>query len=204
VLQFDPKNEKAKARVTRLNSIDGMEQVTARPLAPVASEVKGATVTLRKEPTGTQSFLDLSEIMSEFQSAVASQFPADDAQSHYDLGMTYHEMGMVDQAVSEFEIAKASPVYQSRSLEMIARCLISAGRADDALAILDDALTSPGEEDPEREAHLFACRGLALEALGRSQEAIDALEHALTIDPALSLAREGLDRLRGEASEAAA
>jgi tetratricopeptide (TPR) repeat protein len=203
VLQFDAGNEKAKARVRRLNSIDGMEQVTARPLAPVASEVKGATVSIRKEPTRTQSILDLSEIMNEFQSAVASQFPPEDAQSHYDLGMTYHEMGMHDQAVSEFEIAKGSPNYRARATEMIARCLLSNGRPEDALRIIED--TSPGasEDGDDARANLFACRGLALEALGRANEAVCAFEMALTLDPELIMAREAVMRLRGDAPAAA-
>jgi tetratricopeptide (TPR) repeat protein len=202
VLQFDPGNEKAASRVRRLNSIDGMESVTARPLAPVASEVKGATVTVRKEPGRTQSMIDLSEIMSEFQTAVAGQVPLEDAQSHYDLGMTYLEMGMPEQAVDEFEIASRADSHRVRSLEMLARCLITAGRADEALAAVEEAAAS-GDE-PDRQASLFACRGLALEALGRIPEALHALERALSIDPALEMARDGIARLGDDANEAAA
>lgn len=203
VLQFDPRNEKAASRVRRLNSIDGMESVTARPLAPVASEVKGATVTVRKEPGRTQSMIDLSEIMSEFQTAVAGQVPVEDAQSHYDLGMTYLEMGMPEQAVDEFEIASRAASHRVRSLEMLARCLITSGRADEALAAVEEAAAS-GEDAIDRQASLFACRGLALEALGRLPEAMHALEHALSIDPELEMARDGIARLGGEGSEAAA
>jgi tetratricopeptide (TPR) repeat protein len=194
VLQFDPGNEKAKSRVARLNSIDGVDKVTARPLAPVASEVQGAMITVRGEPVQTQSVTDLSEILSEFEKAMAAQVPSDDAQSHYDLGMAYIEMGMSDQAIESFSHAAASDTYRVRALEMVARCQIEAGRPEVAIEAVDQAIAA-GADDTAREAALYAMRGLALEQIGYPTEAAQEYQRALALDANLAPAREGILRL---------
>lgn len=205
VLQFDPRNDKARSRVARLNSIEGVENVTAQPLAPMASEVSGATVSLRGDNAGaartTQSLMDLSQILEEFKSAVAGQIPLEDGQSHYDMGMAYLEMGMPDNAASEFETAALSMEHQVPAFEMLARSLLMAGRPQDALNAVEQA-ASLGIDDPERLAALFTYRGLSLEAMGHGAEAGHAIERALEYHPDFEPAREAMGRLRG-ASDAA-
>gem|GEM_PF-1128512 len=194
VLQFDPGNEKAKSRVSRLNSIEGMDKVTARPLAPVASEVMGATITVRGEPVQMQTVNDLSEILFEFEKAMSAQVPADDAQSQYDLGMAYVEMGMNDQAIEMFTAAAASPGFQVRALEMVARCQIEAGRPEVAIDALDQALAAESD-DASREAALHSWRGLALEQIGYPTEAAQEFQRALSLDSGRAPARDGILRL---------
>lgn len=205
VLQFDPRNEKARSRVARLNSIEGVGKVKARPLAPMASEVRGATVSVRgEESKRTQSVMDLSAIMAEFQSAINGQLSPDDAQGHYDLGMAYLEMKMTDQALTEFGMAREAETHRGAALEMMARCYLAAGRPGEALAAVEEAAGIEGD-DSARQAALFAYRGLALEALGRIPEATHALERALSLEPGLTLAREAMQRLGiSDAGEAAA
>ena len=194
VLQFDPGNEKASSRVSRLNSIEGMDKVTARPLAPVASEVQGATITVRGEPVQMQTVNDLSEILSEFEKAMSSTVGSDDAQSQYDLGMAYIEMGMNEQAVEMFTAAAARPDYQIRALEMVARCHIEAGHPEVAIEAIDQALAAGSEGDPH-EAALHSWRGLALEQIGYPMEAAQEFQLALSLDSGLKPAREGILRL---------
>jgi tetratricopeptide (TPR) repeat protein len=203
VLQFDPSNEKARARVNRLNSIEGVDKITAAPLAPVASEVMGAMVTVRGEPVQTQTVNDLSEILSEFQKAMASQVGDDDAQSHYDLGMTYLEMGMHEQAIASFQAAAKSEALAGQALEMLARVQIEAGQPESAIETVDTALAQ-GVPDAHREAALYAWRGAALEAIGYATEALAEFQRALERDPALAPAREALRRLAGRAADGAA
>lgn len=194
VLQFEPGNEKAKSRVSRLNSIEGMDKVMARPLAPVASEVMGATISVRGEPVHTQTVNDLTEILSEFEKAMSAQVPSDDSQSQYDLGMAYIEMGMIDQAIDMFTQASASPDHFVRALEMLARCQIEAGRPEVAIEAVDQALTA-GLADAPHEAALYSWRGLALEQIGYPSEAAQEFQRALSLDPDLGPARDGILRL---------
>jgi tetratricopeptide (TPR) repeat protein len=169
----------------------------------MASEVRGATVSVRGEPPKTQSVMDLSAIMTEFQNAINGQLSPDDAQGHFDLGVTYLEMEMTEQALTEFRMARESETHRGAALEMMARCYLGAGRPADALTAVEEAAGTAGD-DPGRQAALFAYRGLALEALGRLPEATHALEHALSIEPGLDLAREAILRLRGSRTGEAA
>lgn len=205
VLQFDPRNEKARSRVSRLNSIEGVDHVTAQPLAPVASEVEGAMVSIRGEAgpaRATQSLVDLNQILEEFKSAVAGQIAPEDAQSHYDMGMAYLEMGMPDSAAHEFEQATQSEEHQVPALELLARSQLMAGQPQAALDAVERA-AGLGIDDPDRLAALFTYRGLALEALGQAMEAGHAMERALEYNPDFEMAREGMARLRGASTDAA-
>jgi tetratricopeptide (TPR) repeat protein len=147
--------------------------------------------------------MDLTAIMAEFQSAISGQLSPDDARSHYDLGVTYLEMEMPEQALAEFRMARESESQREAALEMMVRCYLDAGRPSDALTAVEEAAGSAGD-DPARQAALFAYRGLALEALGRLPEATHALERALSIEPGLDLAREAILRLRERGPEESA
>ena len=70
--------------------------------------------------------------------------------------------------------------------------------------MIEDVALDSADQDPAHQANLFACRGLALEALGSTREAIYVLERALSMDPALKMAQDGIARLRGDANEVAA
>ncbi len=49
--------------------------------------------------------VDVEEVFAKFKEGVAKQISVDDAQSHYDLGVAYKEMGLLEDAVREFEVA---------------------------------------------------------------------------------------------------
>lgn len=203
VLQFDPQNEKARSRVNRLNSIDGVEKVTARPLAPLASEVSGATVSVRGEPSRTQSIHDLSEILTEFQKAMSGQLSDDDPQGRYDMGMTYMEMGMYDQAIEAFRATSAHEAFREKSLELLAHCYLESDRPETAVEVVDEALAA-GILERSREAALYACRGLALEVIGYTADALVELQRALELDPDHLPAAQAVKRLSASAEGDAA
>lgn len=203
VLQFDPQNEKARSRVNRLNSIDGVEKVTARPLAPLASEVSGATVSVRGEPSRTQSVHDLSEILTEFQKAMSGQLSDDDPQGRYDMGMTYMEMGMYDQAIESFRATSTHEDFREKSLELLAHCYLETDRPETAVEVVDEALAA-GILVRSREAALYALRGLALETIGYTADALVELQRALELDPDHLPAAQAVKRLSADADGDAA
>lgn len=53
-----------------------------------------------------------------------------DAQSHYDLGLAFKEMGMFDDAISEFRLASADPIRKIRCLLLQGVCLREKGQLD--------------------------------------------------------------------------
>jgi tetratricopeptide (TPR) repeat protein len=125
--------------------------------------------------------LDLGSLIAEFQRGIESQLSGD-AQSHYDLGMTYREMGLFDQAVVCFRTAAHDPTFGQRSAEMIARCLLDQGRFDDAVAEFTHALEGLGETS-EAGACLRFQLGLAHEVAGRTPEALAEFERVYAVQP---------------------
>ena len=121
---------------------------------------------------------DLSALLSEFQRGVEALI-SDDAQSNYDLGMAYREMGLLDQALECFRVASRSPAFAQRCAEMIGRSLLDQGLFDDAAAEFSTALKLPGLE-PGTAANLRFQLGLAHEAAGRPQEALNEFERVYT------------------------
>jgi tetratricopeptide (TPR) repeat protein len=125
--------------------------------------------------------LDLGSLLAEFQRGVESQLSGD-AQSHYDLGMTYREMGLADQAVESFRAAARDPALAERAAEMIGRTLLDQGRFDEAAREFGHALdTLPGAS--ENGVGLRFHLGLAHEVAGRTAAALAEFERVYAIQP---------------------
>lgn len=148
--------------------------VAAAPVAPAAaqapapaervSEAAGdGRVEMSVGRAEAVSF-DLGALLSEFQRGIEAQLSGD-AQSHYDLAMTYHEMGLHAQAVDGFRLAAADPAFAYRAAEMIGRCLLDQGRFEEAVHEFSEALRSP-KIAPEAVLGLRYQLGLAYEAAG--------------------------------------
>ena len=125
--------------------------------------------------------LDLGSLIAEFQRGIESQLSGD-AQSHYDLGMTYREMGLLDQAVECFRSAAHDQAFGSRSAEMIGRCLLDEGRFDDAVEEFTRALEGFAESSEAGVCLRFQL-GLAHEVAGHAPEALAEFERVYAAQP---------------------
>lgn len=203
VLAFDPGNEKAKSRVKRLNTIAGVKAAGFGQLSPAASEVQGAQVSIRDEDTNpsSQSALDLTQILDEFRASVIDNIPAEDSQSHYDLGMTYKEMGLLEEAVQEFEISSASEENRLASIEMLGECYLLLDRSEDVIRVLQEVLTMGDEES---RARAYCNLGRAHEALGQWDLAEESYHQALERVPGFEDASELLRELEDRRERGAA
>jgi tetratricopeptide (TPR) repeat protein len=133
---------------------------------------------------------DLGSLVSEFQRGIEAQISGD-AQGHYDLAMTYREMGLLEQAIEAFRNAAVDPAFVVRCTEMIGRSLLDEGRFDEAAREFEAGLNLPGLT-PMARADLRYQLGLAHEAAGRVQEALAEFErvyamHASYPDVALKI-----------------
>jgi tetratricopeptide (TPR) repeat protein len=194
---LDPANDHALRRLSRLDAAEPAAAAAAPapppaplPISPPAAALPAAPAPgllppVAPAPPGQGKLEvamgsidavapDLSALLGEFQRGVEALI-SDDAQSNYDLGMAYREMGLLDQAVECFRIAARSPAFVQRCSEMIGRSLLDQGLFDDAIAEFTSALTIPGL-DPASAANVRFQLGLAHEAAGRSEEALSEFE----------------------------
>ena len=105
-----------------------------------------------------------------------------DAETHYDLGLAYREMGLIDQAISEFRLVLETPGRAVQCHLMIGLCHQQQGRFQDAVDEFKVALEVP--EITEREAlALFYELGIGYDSLGDAREAAFYFEGVKKRDP---------------------
>lgn len=174
-VSFDAQNETAKRRLQRLAGAGagGGGPVALASAAPAGTPPIEAGRVEVAVGRGEAVTFDLSGLLSEFQRGVEAQL-AGDAQSHYDLGMTYREMGLLDQAVDSFRVAVGEPRLAARALEMIGRCHAGQGRWAEAVGEFRRALQQPVPEGGDAELRFHFAH--ALVELGEAESALAEYE----------------------------
>ena len=170
---YDPNNEMAARRLERLSDWG------KRKIEP--QELSADRVTVQQR-TPDDLDVDLSDLLSAFQAGVREQVQADDAASHYDLGMTYRQMGLLDEAVAEFRLAARDPQFSIKCTDMLGRCLLERGDFGAAIAEFERGLALPGIT-PESTLAFRYSLGLVLEASGRPMEALEQFEAVFATQP---------------------
>ncbi len=126
-------------------------------------------IVAEQEPTGDEE-ADFADMLRKFKQGIAENVDAEDYQSHYDLAIAYKEMGLLDEAISEFQKALASPTNRLPTYEALGQCFVEKGQFKLAASILTRALSERAAEDQ------FVG---VLYLLGRAAEACNELDDAL-------------------------
>lgn len=176
-LEQDPNNAISRRRLQRLGQVSPAGALPT-PMAPEpepepVAEVESGRVEMAVGRAEAVTF-DLGSLLVEFQRGIEAQLSGD-AQSHYDLAMTYWEMGLIEQAMDSFRLAAADAAFGSRAAEMIGRCLLDQGRYDEATSEFQIALQSP-DLPADAAIGLRYHLGLALEAAGNLKDAVTEYE----------------------------
>jgi tetratricopeptide (TPR) repeat protein len=122
-----------------------------------------------------------SSLFSEFKRGVSRTLGEGDIETHFDLGIAYREMGLLDDAIGEFHYALGSSVRRLDALHMMGLCALDVGRAVDAIGHLEQALASP-DVPAERETALRFDLGRAHEIEGDRDRALDAFRRVAELD----------------------
>jgi tetratricopeptide (TPR) repeat protein len=151
--------------------LDGLRQELGNEL-PAAPETAATA----------QAGDDLSEIFQDFQRSVKEQLGDEDYETHYNLGIAYKEMGLMDEAIAELALAEKSPVRRLDALSMIALCLREMGRFDESALRLRTGVTLAAEGSEDQKGFLYDLAALHEQA-GRKTEAEETLRRLLALDP---------------------
>jgi tetratricopeptide (TPR) repeat protein len=136
----------------------------------------------------------VAEVIADFRSATSEILDLEDFQAHYDLGMTYLEMELFDEAASEFELAARGENFALPSQEMLGYCFLRRGQIDLAIRELRKGLAIPGHGDRDRLGLLYNL-GIACGVTDQEEEAIDCFRRILEIESDFRDARSRLERL---------
>ncbi|MGH7724187.1 MAG: tetratricopeptide repeat protein, partial [Candidatus Eiseniibacteriota bacterium] len=171
---YDPSMDKAARRLERLSDWGKRAQVQE-------VDLRADRVTVQQRMPEDLD-VDLGELLSAFQEGVREQVQADDAASHYDLGMTYRQMGLLDEAVAEFRLAARDPEFSIKCTDMLGRCLLERGDFGAAIAEFERGLALPGLPSDIALSFRYSL-GLVLEASGRIMEALEQFEGVFALQP---------------------
>jgi len=133
-----------------------------------------------EEPTGDEE-KDFQEMLARFKQGIDENIDEADFQSHYDLGVAFKEMGLLDEAIAELQKALRAPEGKLRTSEALGVCFIDKGAYVVAESILRRGLELPGSSDQERLGVLYWL-GRALEAQGKKAEAREQYGRVFAVD----------------------
>ncbi|HEY0154452.1 MAG TPA: tetratricopeptide repeat protein [Longimicrobium sp.] len=148
-----------------------------------------------KEPTGDED-RDFADMLAHFRQKVAENIEAEDSASHYDLGLAFKEMGLIDEAIAEFQVALRGGANPLATLEVLGQCFVEKGQYPVATRVLERALRLPDVSDAELVGVLYLL-GRSHEELGNSAQAVELYERVLSVDIRFRDAAARADALRG-------
>lgn len=188
VLQSDPENAEAKAAL-------GQEAAESEEVKEVASsddyvdlgalllgdeEKSTRMVVAYEEPTGDEE-ADFKRMLSQFREKVAENIDADDVSAHYDLGTAYKEMGLIDEAIGEFQQALRASADHLPTYEMLGQTFIEKGEFEAAIRSLTRALDMPHEVEDEL-LGIYYYLGLSHQEIGNTELALEFFDRVFSLD----------------------
>jgi tetratricopeptide (TPR) repeat protein len=124
------------------------------------------------EPAATElGDAGLADIFKEFKKGVDKQLGKEDYDTRYNLGIAYKEMGLIDEAIAEFQLAAKD---ESRMLEcssMLGICFMDKGMPKLAVKWFEKGLKAPDRSDEEYQGLRYDL-AMAHEAAGEMDKAL--------------------------------
>jgi tetratricopeptide (TPR) repeat protein len=116
---------------------------------------------------------DVLDIFNEFKKGLEKELEAEDYETHYNLGIAYKELGLIDDAIREFQTSRNDPKSFIQSSSMLGICYMEKGvypLAVDVLIRVLEKMENQGESYWAMKYDLAE----AYEKNGNIQEALDA------------------------------
>jgi tetratricopeptide (TPR) repeat protein len=132
------------------------------------------------QPSGDEE-ADFAEMLRKFKQGVAENVEEEDHQSHYDLGVAFKEMGLLDEAIAEFQKALRAPSNRLPTYEALGQCFVEKEQYAVASAILSRALAEAGYTDEQLVGVLYLL-GRAAEGSGAREKAVEFYQRVFMVD----------------------
>lgn len=97
----------------------------------------------------------LEEIFKEFKKGVEQQLDSEDYDTHYNLGIAYKEMGLIDEAIGEFQLASKDPKRAVECASMLGLCFLEKGMPQLAIKWYRKGLEMPEIKEEEHIGLLY-------------------------------------------------
>ncbi len=139
------------------------------------------------------------DVFEEFKRGVEKQFGREDFDTHYNLGIAYREMGLFDDAITEFLTSSNDPKKKLDSFIMLGVTYRDIGVFDKSIDYFREAADTPTLKPEERLGILYEL-ALSQELFGETDEAYSLFEKIYGRDPSFRDVSEKIKSLRGKAA----
>jgi tetratricopeptide (TPR) repeat protein len=153
-----PEVAQVEARLASLAGSDKRARPPETRASPSAPEAQAAPTADRGPRAGATSPAPAAPEPGARGDA-GHQIGRDDYETRYNLGIAYREMGLLDEAIAELQLAAADPPRLAACAGMVAECFLEQGMPARAVRWLEKGLAVPDLPAPNRRAlqyHLAA------------------------------------------------
>lgn len=192
VLEHDPDNQQAKAALAMMAPPVPPVPPPVAPVPPSSFIDLGSLILDEPAVRDTRMRVDqqspiededeaFHEALAQFKRGIEENIDAEDFQAHYDLGIAFKEMGLLDEAIAQFQKALRAPEGRLKTSEQLGIAFFDKARFAIAEAVLRRATESlvGGDED---KIGLIYWLARALEAQRRFEESLRYYERVLAVD----------------------
>ncbi|MBI5548186.1 MAG: tetratricopeptide repeat protein [Deltaproteobacteria bacterium] len=220
VLLAYPSSQRAKELLGRLEEAEsGASRTTdEQPLPEEPAATDGAfdlASELAKEDLGaledepaipaTDDFqVSVEDVFGEFKKGLKKVVKPEDVETHYDLGIAYKEMGLLEDAIGEFEQASAAATgkkKENEALAMVGLCRAERSEWAESVEAFERALTLP-QATPDISKAVHFELALTLERMGRAGESLHHFQKVQSLDSSFRNVGEAITRLIDSGAEA--
>jgi tetratricopeptide (TPR) repeat protein len=144
-----------------------------------------SAVAVPERAAGSSEEQSLDEIFEDFKRGVEQQSVKEDVDTHYNLGVAYKEMGLLDDAITEFILTHKEEPKFIQSRYMLGLCYMEKGEYQNATVEIQNALhfaesLREGEQDT---LGMHYDLGLAYQGAGNLNNAISEFQIVHALDP---------------------
>jgi tetratricopeptide (TPR) repeat protein len=199
--------EEAIAAAGASQTIDRSRIGASRPPAPLeVTETLGTLDPLdpvggsQPPPSAAADPIDVDQVFATFKAGVRAQVVEADSATHYDLGVAYKEMGLIAEAIGEFEQAGRDPHRECMCFAMIGLIYLEQNQLDRASECYKRALTAE-MKTVEQEMNLYYDLGTVCEMKGEKKDSLYYFQKIARRDPGYRDVAERIDLLSGISGE---
>jgi tetratricopeptide (TPR) repeat protein len=179
----------------KINSIEGGLVGTGEPEKFIPAEPEIVEAHEMPLPETQPLDTDVLDIFEEFKKGLEKELEEEDFETHYNLGIAYKEMELIDDAIKEFQASRNDPKYVARSMTMLGICYMEKGLFPLAVEAFRKSLDTITERNESYWGAKYDL-AMALEKNGDTKEAFDILSEIYGIDSKFREVSEKLDHLR--------
>jgi tetratricopeptide (TPR) repeat protein len=140
---------------------------------------------------------ELDGLFNDFKSSVDSNVDEGDTETHFNLGIAYKEMGLLDDAIQSFAAASSNPDRRIDSIVLQGACYVDKGEMEAAERVLRGGLAECADGSEAACVLQYELAALS-ESRGAQDEALKLYEQVRVFDPFFRDVSERIATLGGK------